>query len=916
MSLFQKKQKFFKSVLSVFLVAELFLTGSASALAGVKIPSASSIAGDLENRYHLNLQSIQNQGEGFNVSDDKKIAPEVSLFFSPSDPKPGAKLSAKAFPIYFSNTEEELYYTWYLKRDGCDLTDSPSAGKIAACDRDGDEDITVEDWKIEATQILVQNGFDTENVDYGSDTDDDGYRAKSGGGNKTNVPNHCYAHEAETGKNYEFVNSLPDDASGCSSGTPVCVVEQDEVEAGEQTSGEDVFSSGGNGTFFISGFPTCSSSALACDVGTPRCAASTSDLTSVASPTACTAISKSTADPYCFHLFPDADGRTSGDGSFGTDEEEFWGTDPNDPDTANIGNKDEANVVGLGQSTFTWNYDSGDQVGVAVEGTSMIPTKHADSSYMIMWAFPKKNCPVLDLADKGGSYVTTIRGYAVSIPAVKGLDLNKCIEKNLVDPTEAVTAKNLEIAVSATPDKPLNDPTADKGGDLVIAQASISNSDRGLTDTLFDWKVEISDNIRFDSKVGDTADITGDLRALGLVGNVKGNALDAVKMKLDMPNTIAGGLAKYLADDIGYLRFSVKATENVSDKITRRGRSDVIVKFISTGKKITAYKVIPVLSGSSMRVKLPSLSSTGDIICGSDPVDRNACRVIRNEIVGLRIDPEGLSSFNWTVNGQPLVCSASGVSGDCSDSEQNHANFFPITGSAGNTYTVSVTANNVVTGKSVTLSRLFHVVDPAVSIVSLDRSAAWPKLLGQYRDIAGQAGDNCPGGLCNDYSTSIFQAFSGSALSFKAEFLPSFLGSMAEREWYVDGVPVAESDTDAGEISFTADKAAGGIYDISLGALAIQSPEIRRALLDIWNVSPLDSPEIRFSASNQIELHDPDLTADGTNGQKKFLAAIASYIPASVMFTFRILLSAALILFVTGFLFALVPEQGRRREDF
>lgn len=90
------------------------------------------------------------------------------------------------------------------------------------------------------------------------------------------------------------------------------------------------------------------------------------------------------------HLFPNfdpsQDGGLTGDGNFGRDEEKFWHTDPNSNDTANRGNADEANVAGLGITSFTWNYQKGDKVGVAVEGISTEPSPTEDSSYKTMWA--------------------------------------------------------------------------------------------------------------------------------------------------------------------------------------------------------------------------------------------------------------------------------------------------------------------------------------------------------------------------------------------------------------------------------------------------------------------------------------------------------------------------------------------------
>jgi len=450
--------------------------------------------------------------------------------------------------------------------------------------------------------------------------------------------------------------------------------------------------------------------------------------------TAC--VQGSVFNSSCRHLFPRVPGHTSGDGSFNLSEERFWGTNPNDPDTADNGNKDEANIVGLGQSSLTWNYVTGDQIGVAVEGTSMIPTKYNDASSMIMWAFPKKDCPI-SLNTGTGSFFTSIKGYSVNM-VVAEMDLNKCLERNLVDPTEGGQAKNLEVSVAATPDTPVNDETNDAAGDIVVAQASVSNAAHSVSSMLFDWDVEISDNVQFrNSSSGDAAKVTTDLQALQLLGNTKGVALDSLRLKLDIKaNTSLGGqrFSNYLSSGIGYLRFTAKATENFSSGIARKGKSDVVVQFTSTGEKITAYKVDTRLAGTEMRVALPNPLSSG-VICNDDPLDRAVCRTIKNEIIGLRIEPAGLSHFHWTINGAALACSRAAVSFDCGSAEQNHVNFFPVSGDVGDTYTVAVTANDVLTGKAITLTRVFHVIAPKLTIKSADVNAAWPKLLGQYKDL-------------------------------------------------------------------------------------------------------------------------------------------------------------------------------------
>lgn len=913
---------FRKKALAVTLVTtQLFLVTTAPAFAlfgGFSIPSASSIATDLEKRYHLDLENVQDQGELFNVATNKQPSPEVSLYFSPTDPRAGEKITARAFPVYFSSKEESLYYTWYIKRAGCDLDDSPSAANRRLCDLNNDNRVTVEDWKIEATRNIVQNGYDSSQTDYGSDTDDDGYNARFGGDNKTNTPNHCYYHDNESGKNYEIAESGNTTFSCPSGQTPVCMVAVQGVEPSTingstagNSSDSEAFTVSDTGTCAVSGLPTCSSTGTAsCATGTPRCVSNPttdSDLSCGSALSTCDTTTAAGANPYCRHLFPNATGDTSGDGSFGRDEERFWRTDPNDPDTADNGNKDEANVVGFGRSSLTWNYIAGDKVGVAVEGASMIATKHDDSSVMIMWAFPKQDCPISE-AKGTGSYTTQIKNYSVQIETAD-IDLNDCLERNLIDPTEGGQATNLDVSVSASQSELVNDESGDGSGDTAIISATTSNGKQSQQSSLYEWNVEISNNIQFSSAVGPTANITKDLQSAELLGTTKGNALDTIKLKLDIPrNRSIGGrtLASYLVNDIGYLRFSARVSENFESGIVRKGRSDVIVKLVSTGRKIVATRVTPTLVGDKMLVT----DDRNGVICNDDVFDRNLCRVIKNEIIGLRVDATDLSNFQWTVNGSPLTCSQSQVSPDCSDNEQKEVNFLPVTGNPGDTYTVNLVANDVTSGKTVTLNRSFRVVEPGIDIVSVDETV-WPKFLGQYRDITGKA-TSCIDGLCNDYSKDVLQTTAGTTANVEAKFIPSFLGASAEREWYINGELISE--TDLNKTSFDVGNVVGSVLELKLEAKVVQSDEIRRALYDIWNISPLDSPEIVFSKTSRVEVLATDVLAKNT-GPAKYFAAIVSYVPASLIFAFRILVSGALILFAVAFLMGALPEEKSLKKE-
>lgn len=935
-------KSFFSRLVSVLIIFDaLFFTispASAGLLGGgkVKIPTPSQAAAELEKRYHVNTGAVQDQGETLNVADSKRPTPEVSLFFSPSDPKPGEKLTARAFPAYFTNDASKLYFTWFLMRENCYRGDP--AGR-PQCDADSDGWIDENDWMVEAHRSLASNDLDLLNVNYGSDTDNDGYTARFGGDNRVSVPNHCYYHDNTSGENYELVDSDVGDIDwGCPSGySPVCMVGSEDLSPGDinlsATGGTADGSGGGGGsatatgeTFetqtsddYVSGLPYCNQSGgVGCNVGTPCCVLNATTATSCdVSLTTCSrpgGIGRTSANPVCRHIFPEAPGFTSGDGTFGASEERFWQTNPADPDTADNGNKDEANIVGLGRDTLTWNYQPGDQVGVVVEGTSMIATKHKDSSNMIMWAWSKNTCP--NNGNKG-SYTRTIDGYQVVIPTI-AQDLRWCTQFNLVDPTQGGQATNLELSVAASPDDPINDVTTRSDGDLLDVVATIDNATKGIQGVYYDWRVELSPDGTA-NPAGGWINITNALNSLSgdrkLLSQVRGNGINKVQLSLNMRSTDAfngRAFSSYLLNDVGYLRFRVDAAENYgASGASRRGRSSVIVKFNASQDRIIAHTVTA--SGDPARVALAAGEICSGTVNPTDPPEQQAlsrldgklCRVIKNEIIGLEIPSgTGLSNFNWTINGQPLTCNAKVSPTNCFDDRQSNINFFPIIGNVGDTFNITVTANRIdsltSTEKAVTISRTFKIVQPSVSIVSNNQASVWPKVLGQYVDTSGAA--------YTKYSHETLETFGGTAVPVRALFTPDFLGNIAppqiERSWSVDGTVVG--DGSANTIVFPANKLGQSVYNVSISAVYRPSALTRRALEDIWGISALDTTESYFGSSIQVE--QPDIENIAAAGAKRYYALIASYLPGSVLFSLKVLFSAALILLASAMVFAIIPN--------
>ncbi len=747
------KQKIKKILITLPVISAVILFNISPVLA-ISIPSPSSVASQLEKRYHLNLDSIRDQGETFNVADTKKTTPQVMLSFSPSDPKPGEKLTVQALPMYFGNANENLYYTWYLKHKDCDLDNNPGSDKKELCDKDNSGTITVNDWKIEAMQKITNNDYDTKKADYGNDNDNDGYKVNWGGNEREDMPNYCYVHDFNNGVNYEL-NDSSDITFDCPSGaTAKCVKNEDLACSNISVIGESF-------TEYqickdLEETPVCNSGTASCGNGTPACVSSLTEydcdshpaLYSTASCStifgssaiSCAASSESSGsgENLCKHLFPsyknfhsdintgisgsvhiDLRDKEVGDGKFNEDEEAFWGTNPHDPDTADNGNTDEANAVGLGINEFTWTYFEDDEIGVAVEGVAMITTKHDDSSMMIMWGFPKNDCPVEDK----GEYTKSIKGYEVKIPTAN-MDLNNCLEKNLVDPREGGQPKKLDVFLSYSPENPVNDPTEDNAGDMITAQAMTTNASRENS-LRYQWSVEISSN-PFDNN--SWKDITNELTKNKLIlGHTDGISLSSLKFRLNLNTSTFSNYKTYFSKNTGYtgyIKIKVLASENFSKNVTREGKTDVVVKVISTNEKITAHAVDVNSNG-----KL-SISGTSSPICQDRTSGKRApiCFVLKNEIVGVKLEnaDDELENFSWTLGGKPLICNSS-ISSLCQDNKQTNYNFFPVTGNTGDNFVLNLTANNIESGKSIQLTRTFQIIDPFVKIGSSDRNSVWPR---------------------------------------------------------------------------------------------------------------------------------------------------------------------------------------------
>lgn len=661
----------------------------------------------------------------------------------------------------------------------------------------------------------------------------------------------------------------------------------------------------------------------------------------------------------CRHLFPNAPDHETGDDSFGADEEKFWRTDPRNPDTANTGELDEANVAGLGINEFTWNYQNNDRIGLAVEGISMDPTQVADASYKIMWAVIKNDMcdsvnnafddtqdslngltngtttvesnPVITTNPATG-YITTVEVTTVTTTAVDFINFTGTV----------TTARTTTTTVRDNGNNIISGPTSSTATSVrnIESKANIDDLNDCLEDNLISpteggqsKKIDVSLSYFPTSPINDplgenateiviNSSITNanDPNILKYTWQVyKSDVINPDSwgdplLKSNLPGigqTMGAGLSslkfkpQFAEPAPKFLKVKLTVTENSSAdaKTEREGHSAVIIPLSLTSNKIKVFSVAvsPVLV----------LSLTQDERCATG-MDKAVCPVAQNEIVGMSVAKEDFINFAWTINGAPVkpinypLASGNCLSGECNPATSANTNisYFSVLKEKGSRYNVSMTASNT-DGEKITLTKTFEVVDPEVKIISADSRTCAPVLLGNYIDLDGVSWP--------DYSDVSFQASQGTTISFQPILNNPFARNFL---WYIDGIAMIGDNlaifgaaiADDGTLIFPANKPLGEIYNVAIQALYSQDNNAKKFLNLNEGVQMADFFE--SAVSNNIEIQMVDLA--GVSGAqksvpRKFLATISAGLPAYISFLFRIVLTVMLILAVSWITMGIAP---------
>lgn len=632
----------------------------------------------------------------------------------------------------------------------------------------------------------------------------------------------------------------------------------------------------------------------------------------------------------CKHLFPrvptgnvtvdgkslDMSSAVTGDGKFSGAEKQFWGADPTVAATNGI-SKDEESIVGLGVDKFSWMFSVGDQVGVVVEGDSAFPTSHADSSFKRMWAFSNNVCKKLEDIDKSSNIITgndnkNKRGFYIEGSGAMSngfltaeVDLNDCLEENLLDPAVSSTS-NLAVQLNASPANPINDPNG-RGDILNIASGATNTTNpAGL---LYKWSVQKSrDGSAAPIDTTSWMDVTSLMQSNGSFaeGDVIGLGKKDLAIDLNMPESlITSGMNSGTYDGGAfYLKIKVKITGTLSDG-SQNAEGAVIIRVRQQGNEMHVY---PVTAADSGILSLNKGVSGQDLELCSDPEGKTRCYVTKNQILGLEVpDINGgnkLSSFSWKVNGNSISCGAA-VSSECTVGGSKM--FVPVIGNEGEA--VDVVAKALTEkGEFVEVSRHFVIGSSIMKITlldsasfcgqgCLDKSNACPKYLGFYKDLNG--------GQYPDCSTQVLETNEGRTVTLSATGQTGF-------DWAIDGQIIPEFK-DQNQIQLYIDKSAGESYNIGLSSHLLsggtkQLSNTRLALYRNWGVSPENVIEENQNTNIQLDVVASSLQSLANSKPTSFGASLITHLPEQLMFLLKISLTSILLLLVTGVLFAFIPE--------
>lgn len=611
-------------------------------------------------------------------------------------------------------------------------------------------------------------------------------------------------------------------------------------------------------------------------------------------------------------------------GNFSIDQEKFWRTNPNDQDTGDYGQPDEASVIGLGMNKFSWTYQEGDEIGVVVEGTSYLPAKskmsgiseitsttaysnmgQGDSAYKITWAFSGKGCKPdkigdslcdTDNDDEDNDFIDQ-RDEDCEERSIDH-DINRyCLPNSFVSPTQKGEYDKLDITLNYYPEFPTNNPenidiknVANMDFLQLHATTTLEN---GVNKNLF-YKWSIYKGNGSDPESEDWTPITKD--SLSGVERTSGAGLDTLSLPLNF------------ADNPNYLkvRVSVSMTggEN-GDEMINRGGAVVVVPLTPYQDKIKFYSVDVIDDGSL----LPKLQKKS-LICE----ESTDCYVSRNQIIAAEINKDKFQDFQWLLNGEAISYSFLEMASKSENNEEApNLVFFPVPKNAqvGTKFILALKttekpseANNNKGGKQQTFKKTFSVIEPDIRIFCKEadktEGKCAPEIMGFFKDYNGQEWP--------DESNNSIEIMENQSVTLEmrvAGFIPNsdVVWSIPEISTYFKG---KETTINLSDEKYANLNNFNMYVQTSYGPSDLE----KKALNNYWDFQYADFYEKNLSTESKISIVSVLNESETEMVKRKVNKPVASLFSGASLyfiFLFKITLCAVLMIFLLGIISAIVP---------
>jgi hypothetical protein len=862
------------------------------------MPTLDDILGDVEERYAMDPNALRR-------SRHKEIAPAAEIFFDSTSPKEGEKVTATALPTNFKNSNENLYYTWFIIH------------------KDGTSDI--EKAKREAMGIVARGSFDPElfGIDYNKDGgDDDGFYAPVGGSDGVGAQE----GGGDTLGDYENDHFL-DPAS------------KEVVDSGKIT------------RCYRHNFGGVSYYGDSKNVGSTE------------------GFSGKDMIVRCSHKFPKAekgseliinyengeskkftcsDNHRIGNGKFEKNEEACWRLNPKNPDTDGDGINDEADVAGLAQTQFTWTYQDGDRVGVIIEGTSNIPINEDNTTGTPEDEGDERGMKFAldDIGGDGGELMdefldgheedtSGLTSYHKITWAGLGICSNK--EKDVLKNDDCDGSEDygltflklkdvyekggdlLAADLIKNPENPQFDVLQEEYSDFVNITAGIKDKEINKNFVYFDWEIykcteEDSGCFDLNAKMERITSDCGEAETLG-------DCAEYDDEKAIESNSYAEGigqdkitfrpLANLMEQEKEYFKIILKTKEYKSSE--EYSLSDITFSVVKNNAKIQFFKLNKQVDG-----KL-GFNEDEDEIC-TKGIYKDVCPVYPFQIIAVRSSFSGTEDDEaeghvWQINrsslNPPLKCSE--YFGNFEDKngkeraicEREDLAIFPVIG--GDLSLSSITAN-IKKGSSNNLisERIYSINQPLAKIISTDLETAWPFVKHDSSE-----------------SDRVFQAESGSAVSFKANIIPDYLElEDVKLTWLYNGEEVDEKFIEKNEglevgleenvISFKTLEDIPSSISITARVEKVFYADDIRLLSEGWNILSTTNLSKDSTITVKRWVSDEEKVEEESASLKLFLASTIRNIPEHLLFVMRLAIILILVLTVVfGASYLLERKEGK-----